>query len=212
MKTILLLCLTLALAAEAHMVRPKGTLSLMTDVNRDSTQFDTIYSFQYYWGVGLRYYRLELEDGSEYKSYIPLTSFLLKRWNNEDSQGNIYAYGGVGQTDYSGGAQDFSETSRLYGLQADWETTKIYFMAKHESIKNSRETLREEYLVRAGFSAYEASYYEMWTWYMLQVEQDRAQTDQITVTPLMRFFYKNILWEIGAPHRGGFIFSLMVDY
>lgn len=198
------------IGAQAHPVRPKGTISLMSEIMEESTQFDTIYSLQYYWGLGLRYHRFEYENGESVQSYIPMTTFLLKRWNNEDSQANIYAYVGYGQSKY-----DVSEDDSgvyLYGVQADWETTKHFLMIKHEYSKNDVETLSDTYQVRAGFAAYPASYYELWSWYMVQVSQNRAQTSQIDVTPLMRFFYKNVMWEIGAPHRGGFLINLMLDY
>lgn len=205
--TILLLCLTLAFA---HPVRPKGTVSLMTDLMQDTTQFDTIYSMEYYWGLGFRYHRIDRDSGETVFSYIPMTTFLLQRWNNENSQANIYGYAGYGNSSYE--VAEESEGSILYGIQADWETTKHFLMAKHEYLKSDRDTISEYYQLRAGFSAYPASYYELWSWYMIQVSQNRAETAQIDITPLMRFFYKNVMWEIGAPHRGGFLINLMLDY
>jgi hypothetical protein len=34
----------------------------------------------------------------------------------------------------------------------------------------------------------------------------------LTITPLVRFFYQNILWEMGSSTRGEWMLNLMVHY
>ena len=36
--------------------------------------------------------------------------------------------------------------------------------------------------------------------------------EKLMLTPLLRFFYHNVLWEIGSSTRGDWMLNLMVHY
>lgn len=105
--------------------------------------------------------------------------YLLKRWNLPKAQGNSYVFGSIGDNTYR------------YGFQADYETRKIYTLFKHNYIKNASDEFSNS-IYRVGYAPYEGDYSELNTWII--VEYNRHMR---TATPILRFFYKNILWEMG---------------
>ncbi|MBO9668134.1 MAG: hypothetical protein J7501_15135, partial [Bdellovibrio sp.] len=87
-------CILVLLASTqgfAHPVSYQGATSLMSYNKNEENEVLLTYSFKSYLAAGLYYFR---EGDVNYT--LPRLNFLAKRWNNEDSQGNIYLSGGYG--------------------------------------------------------------------------------------------------------------------
>src|SRR5262245_14485045 len=80
----------------AHPVSYQGAVSVMTWNQPYMTDIWTTYSYRWNAAVAARYMRMDMEDGSEMKIYLPQADFLLYRKNGKKYQANLYAYGGYG--------------------------------------------------------------------------------------------------------------------
>lgn len=215
MKTTLLILMLLISSKSlmAHPTSSQGTISLMGENSEDMSHFDVIYSHRYWLGVGARYHELR-EANSSTESALGTLGFLVYRSNGEDHQGNVYLTTGAGHAWFKDASDRTLNNDFAYtlGIQGDYETRKIYTLAKFETIKTKDEVISELYQLRAGFAPYVAGFYDLNTWFILQASQDKAVSSSIELAPLIRFFYRNVLTELGATTDGKFIFNFMVHY
>jgi hypothetical protein len=147
------------------------------------------------------------ENMNNYRDYTFGFNALLKRWLQHDSQGNIYA--GV----HGGHYKDFFDegaTGHVY-LMADWEDREDYVVFKTKTLYYNDETA-QSYMFRYGFAPYVAGMNELQSWLIVQAFYLKEQSRQVLLTPMIRFFYKNVLWETGSSTKGDFFLTLMVHY
>lgn len=203
---ILLFGLGIAKTTSAHPVSFQGAVSLMSYNKEKDNELLLTYSFTRYLAVGLDYYKME---NVEYT--IPRLNFLAKRWNNEDSQGNVYLSAGYG-TDRS-----FEEIKgvTLASVEADWESRKYYTSVQYNKFfrQNSDTVSRADYehiKGRLGVAPYLAEFNELNTWLIVQF--DKVNDKPIETTQFIRLFYKNVLIELGASIGGGWAFNYMVHF
>lgn len=192
--------------ALAHPVSYKGAFGLMS---YDSTQMNEIlltYSLNSNFALAHTYIN---EKKSEF--YIPRLNLLLKRWNNEDSQGNFYLSAGSGVERYN----EATSNVRLIEVVADWESRKYYTYLEylHMLRDNKDNPLWQERddnhtKVRLGFAPFLADYNDLNIWFIAQVTKHNKENAE--TTQFMRFFIKNVLWEVGADFKGGFAFNFML--
>ena len=110
------------------------------------------YSFKHWFATGVHHIRRpNLKNKS---ATFASTNFLIKRWNGDALQANLYALVGAGVSEL--GAD--SETSGFGSLQFDIEDRDYYFLAKHERVFNKNGTDLEQTIVRAGLSPYVVGY------------------------------------------------------
>ncbi len=164
-----------------------------------------------YWrktAVGLEYDRLLLGTLDTSWGFAEL-NHLVKRWNGDHSQANIYLLSGVGGFWADGPAKVDVEWAGKWGLQVDYETRQFYTLVSYSSWHS--ETVDTNYaLYRIGFAPFLAGYNDLNVWAILQLDYNKDMRNEVQVTPFLRFFYKNILWEMGASFRGNFYWQFMV--
>lgn len=136
---------------------------------------------------------------------MPQADYLVKRWNEKDSQANIYLYGGFGALTF----QSKTGTAGLVGAEADAESRKYYISGKYESMFSSVGENLHAGTVRLGIAPYEAEYGEIASWFMIQGQYHPALSKSYAVTPLARFFYKSALFETGVSLDGDWMINLM---
>ena len=204
----ILLFLTLFLAHNsfAHPVSYKDAVGIMSYNNSKMNEVLLTYSINPKFAVATTYLR---DSQSEF--YIPRINFLLKRWNNDDSQANIYLSAGAGYEKFNSNNYGV----RLGEVVADWENRKYYTYAEHLYLNrdNDQNTLIPEKnynhtKVRIGFAPFLADYSDLNVWLILQTE--KHNNESIQSTQFLRFFMKNVLWEIGAGFDGSMAFNFMV--
>lgn len=142
-----------------------------------------------------------------YRDYTLGANFLLKRWLNNDSQGNIYAgvHGGYYEDDFSSG-----EVLHSF-VMGDWESREHYVAFKSDGyFYNNRK--QYSYTARYGIAPYVAGMDELQTWLVFQAFYYEEQSKTAVITPMLRFFYRNVLWEVGYSTRGQSYLTLMVHY
>ncbi len=151
-------------------------------------------------GVSATYMRSD--DRSKTRTLEELTyTRLLHRWNMPHAQANLWFMGGVGalQGENKGlnRDHDFDKVMITPGVQFDYETTRVYFMATHRLYRTSN--LNHDYsAIRAGFSFYETGYDQTQPWFILETRNMNGLSDKVEITPMLRFINKNFFVEGGV--------------
>ena len=136
------------------------------------------------------------DDRRTTREFAELTyTRLVKRWNAEHSQANLWFVGGAGPVRGS----DFAGTRAMLapGVSADWETTRLYLSATARLYR--AHGLNHDYAsVRAGFSFHEADYDEVQPWLVLEARRMRGLSDGVEVTPMVRLIHRRYFVEAGV--------------
>ncbi len=169
-----------------------------------------MYSWSNRWASGLNHWRFTKEESNTDMAFLK-TNYLLYRYNGESSQGNIYLHGGVGVVDSEIEKRQTNE-AYMTGFEADWETRTLYTALKHYYFTSPKVTDISMTQARIGFSPFEAAFDQLQSWFMLQAMYMPDVESEIIITPLLRFFYKNVLWEMGSSTRGEWMLNIMVHY
>jgi hypothetical protein len=147
------------------------------------------------------------EELDNYQDYTLGLNVLVKRWLNQDSQGNVYLGAHLGQF------EDFDhrgEAGHAF-FMADWEDREDYFVFKSKRYFFQEKEI-QDFMVRYGVAPYVAGMNELQTWAIVQAYYFEAQSESLLLTPMLRFFYKNVLWEIGSSTTGDSFINLMIHY
>jgi len=195
--------------SNAHPVAYAGSNSIMTWNNPEMSEWMFAHSFTSHYALAARYFRNETVDGKR-EFYIPQLNFLLKRWNELESQGNVYLSIGHGGEVVG---TSFKDTS-LLDFEADWESRKYYISFKQEALLANRDSSQNIYTsrFRMGFAPYLAGFEELNSWFILQFEKSNKSKMEYTITPLIRLFYKNVLIETGVSQKGDAQLNFMVHF
>ncbi len=200
----------ITMTAFAHPVIYKDGLVVSSSNMKSFSDNQIMYSWSNRWASGLNYWRFTKEDRNSEFAFLK-TNYLLKRFNGENSQGNIYLHGGFGIADSELERKGTNE-AYMTGVDIDWETRRIYTALKYYYFTSPKFTDIEMTQARIGFSPYEAGFEQLQTWFMLQAMYMPVTDREVSITPLVRFFYKNVLWEIGSSTRGEWLLNFMVHY
>lgn len=119
---------------------------------------------------------------------------LVKRWNGEHSQANVWfvvGAGGITGNDFTGGKAMLAP-----GVSADYETTRVYFSANARLYR--APGLNHDFAsVRAGFSFYEVDYDEVQPWLVLEARRMRGLSGSTEITPMLRLIHNRYFVELG---------------
>lgn len=203
-----LLLLIFAVAASAHPVIYKDGI-VASSYNMESfSDNQLMYSWSNRWASGLNYWRFTKDDANT-EMVFAKTNYLLHRSNSENSQANIYLHGGFGAAD-SEIERKATNEAYMTGIDADWETRKLYSSLKFYYFTSPKVTDITMTQARVGISPYEAGFDQLQTWFMFQAMYMPVTSREVVLTPLVRFFYKNVLWEVGSSTRGEWLLNFMV--
>ncbi|MEM1376768.1 MAG: hypothetical protein AAGG69_05200 [Pseudomonadota bacterium] len=193
--------------ADARPVSYPGGATVMQKNNGFHSSIHAHYSPTFQDSIGLYSERNWAEDwhftGVQYNR-------LVKRWNEKDSQANLYFKGGIGQADAFGeGGVDFASFA---GVAADWETRRWFTSYEARAYDlGFDQTVR--HAARIGVAPYIGDFGDLHTWLMLQVENQPDSETPTTLTPLVRFFYDVQLVEIGyTPETERFMANWIVRF
>jgi hypothetical protein len=197
MRRLLLFCIILLAStklASANPVSFKGGYGVMPAYNKDWFDVQLNYSVTNRYAVGASsYYREGKDSTAEFG--IGQFNYLVKRWNELDSQANVNASVGFG------GRHDSVHNDAVAGygaLEADYETRRIYSQVSAETLQSESNVQFSRYRVRAGVAPYRASFDALNTWLVMQVDIMPEMDDSVRVTPMVRLFYTNFVLELGA--------------
>jgi hypothetical protein len=200
-----ILALTLvSSSAGAMSVSYQGSLGLMAWTEPSMTQYVINYSVTPWFAPAFEYFGLRGGTGNR-EYYFPQVGFLLKRWNNLESQANIYVNAGYGVEHRDGRTSGALNTE----LQADWESRKYYIDAELQAVRLVQDPYNFVRL-RVGFAPYQAEFEQLHSWFIVQADRNTSGTGETTITPFVRLFYQNVLVEVGMSLKGEPAFNFMI--
>ena len=163
-------------------------------------------------GVAQTYMRADANELSADLTELTYTR-LLQRWNQPDAQANLWFVGGVGNLRRWDRAADRSSNhlAASPGIQADYETTRIYFSAVHRLYRAS-DSNYDYSAVRAGFSFFEPRYEYTQPWLIVEVRTMRDLSARPEITPMLRLINRNYFVEAGANNFGQPRFNFMLIF
>ncbi len=191
----------------AHPVSYQGATALMAWNQPFLSDYWIAYSFRSDMAFAARSMRMEMPGGRLW-AYLPQYDVLLKRWNKKDSQANIYGYAGFGAVRMNGQ----NGTAWLTGIEADAESRSLFVSAKAEVMDPTIGPNFNHSEFRVGAAPYEAEFNEIASWFMIQVQYHPSLLKKTVVTPLARFFYRSVLFEIGVSTEGDSMTNLMFHF
>lgn len=197
MRRLLFMCTVLLTSADLAWANPvsfKGGYGVMPAYNKDWFDVQLNYSVTNRYAVGASsYYREGKDSTAEFG--IGQFNYLLKRWNELDSQANVNASLGFG------GRHDSQHNDAVAGygaLEADYETRRIYSQVSAETLQSDSNVQFSRYRARAGFAPYKAAFDTLNTWLVMQIDVMPEMDDSVRVTPMVRLFYNNFVLEAGV--------------
>jgi hypothetical protein len=192
------------------------------------TEAQLSYAPKSWWSFGLGHLELEGQESHPgHKLTYGRVNLLLKRWNRESAQANIFAWGGVGRTPTTewisatsepvpsghdhgesapGSVSFYERTSGQAawnaGAQIDYETRRIYTSLKSDFHQASAFWHRTDTL-QLGFAPYAHDVDTLATWFVVSASRnsgDNYEDDQLAF--LLRFFKKRTWVEGGVTTDG----------
>ena len=146
------------------------------------------------WLIGGRF----LEDRNSNETFALINNnFLAKRWNNRNSQANLYLLSSVGLDTKN------SKSMGTIGLDGDWEDRQFMVMQMLEYYSYSSAVVAN---TRFAYSPYTADFSKTSTWliahYRVEYSNDKYS---YMFFPVVRLFKKNYLVEIGFNRDNSFL-------
>ena len=169
------------------------------------------YAPRYFWSLGLGYTELDsAEENSRREITYARANYLVKRWNMESAQANVFAWGGAGNA-YVGQSNSHEFTWNA-GAQADYETRRVYGSMKTDYFRSSAFANRIDTL-QLGIAPYEHDIDTLATWFVVQARNRTGETDDdIEWAFLLRLFKKRGWIEAGATTDGKLQAMAMVNF
>lgn len=194
------MALLISTSAHARPVSYPGGWTSMISNNGEEHALHIHYSPTAKYSIG---YKAMVDDDAEYDLNAFQLNYLIKRWNNSDSQANVYLKTALGVAHSEYGDFDNKYTGAGFaGIAADWENRR--FFTSYENRYLDAGTIANKYTqsARIGVAPYIGDYGDLHTWLMLEVNYDPEGKDPITVTPLVRLFKDINLVEAGISNQG----------
>lgn len=203
---------TSGLAMAKPIAFANGTTAMLEYGAGTMQEVQVFYAPVYWASFGAGYLHQEAEQDRFRRdiSYVR-GNLLLKRWNLPSAQANIFAYGGIGGAHGS----DFSGTRTAFngGLQADYETRRIYLSAKTDlqtapgTFSNRTDT------VQIGIAPYEHDWDVLATWFVFQARNYTGGLyDDLETALLLRMFKGPVWFEAGLTQNGAVQSMLMFNF
>lgn len=169
------------------------------------------YSLSSRFSLGVNHWRFGIKENKREGEMVKL-NHLLWRKNGLDSQANVYLHGGLGALKDSTAETVGWNSWGLLGIEADWETRTLYTSWKHFHFHSPQRGEIPMTQGRVGFSPKLAGFNDLQTWIIFQGMVIGGVQKKLMLTPLLRFFYHNVLWEFGSSTQGEWMLNLMVHY
>ena len=145
-----------------------------------------------------------LEDRNSNETFALVNNnYLAKRWNNRNSQANLYLLSSVGLNTRN------SKSMGTIGIHGDWEDRRFMVMQMIEHFSHNSALVSN---TRLAYSPYTVDYSKTSTWLIAhyRIEYNDNQYSYMFF-PVIRLFKKNYLFEIGYNGNDSFL-SFMTHF
>ncbi|MBM3382878.1 MAG: hypothetical protein FJY29_10595 [Betaproteobacteria bacterium] len=212
-------------AASAHPVVFEQGTAIMGHHQGDMAGLEIIHSPRWWCGLGIVGERTKNSS-----VLLARANALVWRGNFPDLQSNLYIglAGGMGWGALDGHthgdqstqrnlalAKERSRHSRVQGwsVEADAEDRQYYGKARFKQMFKNEQAFSNQTVTRLGYAPYKAQADEPALWAMVEwsVQSDsKFNNQEHEITPLVRYFYRNMLFEVGSSLNGRLAFNYMI--
>jgi hypothetical protein len=175
------------------------------------TEAQLFYAPKYFYSLGGGY--LELESDIDHRrreiTYARL-NYLVKRWNMDAAQANVFTWGGAGQAYVS--ETNRHELAWNAGAQADYETRRVYASIKTDLQYSEAFSHRIDTL-QLGIAPYKHDFDTLATWFVVQGRNYTGNIHEgIEWALLLRLFKRGAWVEAGVTDDGKLQAMAMVNF
>ncbi len=169
------------------------------------------YAPKYFLSLGGGYLELTSEfDGRRREITYARANYLVKRWNLESAQANVFVWGGAGQAYVS--ESNAHELAWNAGAQVDYETRRIYSSLKTDLHRSAEFSHRIDTL-QLGIAPYEHDFDTLATWFVIQGRHYTGGIyDGIEWAALLRLFKGGAWIEAGVTTDGKLQAMAMINF
>ena len=169
------------------------------------------YAPKYFLSLGGGYLELESDiDHRRREITYARANYLVKRWNQENSQANVFVWGGAGEAYVS--ELNSHEFAWNAGAQFDYETRRVYSSLKSELHRSSEFSHRIDTL-QLGVAPYKHDFDTLATWFVVQGRQISGGIHDGTEWALLLRLFKRGAWvEAGVTTDGKLQAMAMVNF
>lgn len=187
----------------------QGTTVMVEHGAGTMNEVQVFHAPRYDWSFGGGYLDIDGLAGREREIVYARANYLVKRWNAEESQANVFAWGGVGGARADRRSDLFAWNA---GAQFDYETRRVYGSIKTELHRSSAFTHRIDTL-QMGIAPYEHDYDTMATWLVVQGRNFTGGIhDGVEWALLLRLFKGGAWIEAGATTDGKLQAMAMLNF
>jgi hypothetical protein len=207
------LCMLLffnAIVVEARPISYPGGWTVMQKNEMDIHSLHLHYSPSSQYSVG---YRLEYWENKDWSFHGLQVNYLIKRWNNMNSQANFYFKNAVGLAINDGSVfKGHTQAGVFSGIACDWENRRFFISYENRGYYlGDIETLFMQ-KSRIGVTPYIGNYGDLHTWLMLQADHNPEVANHVIITPLVRLFKGEYLAEIGVSDNGDLLLNWIIRF
>lgn len=201
-RAAVLLCACAAAAVQAKPIAFANGTTVMAEYGAGTmVEAQAFYAPSYRFSVGGGYLRLDsdLQRRSREIEYVR-ANYLLKRWNLEAAQANVFVWGSLGRSE--GNEFGGSRLARNAGFQLDYETRRVYAALKSDLWESDAFSHRID-TVQLGLAPYEHDYRDLATWFVVQARRYTGGIHRGTETAFLLRLFKGGAWvEAGVTGEG----------
>ena len=164
------------------------------------TELQVFYAPRYFLSAGAGYLTLESElDASKVDIAYARLNYLVKRWNLDDAQANVFAWGGAGNARIDDSRNELAWNA---GMQFDFETRRIYASAKSDYHDGQSFSHRID-TVQLGVAPYRHDYEGLATWFVVQGRNYTGGIRENVEWALLLRLFKGSAWIEAGPTTDG---------
>jgi hypothetical protein len=169
------------------------------------------YAPRYFLSLGGGYVELESDiDHRRREIAYARVNYLVKRWNMESAQANVFAWGGAGHA-YTSDTNTHLFTGNA-GAQVDYETRRVYSSLKTDLFRSADFSHRIDTL-QLGIAPYKHDYDTLATWVVVQARRYTGEIHEGTEWALLLRLFKRGGWvEAGVTDDGRLQAMAMVNF
>jgi len=127
-------------------------------------------------------------------------NYLVHRWNLDDAQANVFAWGGLGRA--TGNTFSGTLLAENAGAQADYETRRVYASLKTDLQRSTAFSHRIDTL-QLGVAPYKHEYGGVATWFLIQARQYTGGIHRGAESALLLRLFKGGAWIEAGVTNGG---------
>jgi len=174
-------------------------------------ELQAFYAPRYYLSAGPGHIALDSDiDGRSRDITYARLNYLIKRWNLEDAQANVFTWGGAGSA--TTGTDAHGAFAWNAGAQLDYETRRVYSSLKTDYYDSSAFSHRIDTL-QLGFAPYKHDYTTLATWFVVQARRYTGEIHDGTEWAFLLRLFKRGAWiEAGPTAEGKVQAMFMVNF